>query len=274
MTLPESFQFTQGNLQDYVECRRRFQLRHVLMQPWPDLITDRPSDFELHLQRGAALHRLAHQHARGLEPERLSETIHDETLARWWQTFLHYPPPDLPEELRRAEIMLAAPLAGHRLVAKYDLIAARPGERLVIVDWKTHRRRPRRSELARRQQTRVYRYLAVEAGADLNGGRRPSPEQVEMIYWFAQRDGATEHFAYDSAQHDSAREHLTSLVGQISAHTEPVWPLTADSRRCDFCNYRSLCERGVRAGFLDDLEADIEPDEDRIDLEQITEVEF
>ena len=274
MTFPSTFQFTQGKLQDYVDCQRRFQLRYVLMQPWPALITGEPARFELHMQRGAALHRLAHQHARGIEPQRLAETIHDETLARWWQTFLRRPPRDLPEAVRRAEIVLAAPLGGHRLVAKYDLITVQPGQRLVIVDWKTVRKRPPKSALAHRLQTVVYRYLAVEASAALNDGRLPEPDQVEMIYWFAQSNGETVHFAYDETQHDSACAYLSNLISQIAAHTEPVWPLAADQGRCRFCNYRSLCERGARAGFFDDLEDDIEPVEAVIDLEQIAEVEF
>jgi CRISPR/Cas system-associated exonuclease Cas4 (RecB family) len=274
MTLPETFQFTQGNLQDYVECRRRFQLRYVLMQPWPALITGSPAEYEQHVERGAALHRLAHQYFRGIEPERLSETIHDETLAHWWQTFLRHPPGNLPEQVRRAEIVLGAPLAGHRLVAKYDLVAVEPEERFVIVDWKTTHRRPPRSVLARRLQTIVYRYLAVEAGAELNEDRPPEPDRVEMIYWFAQSHGETERFAYDDSQHESARAYLGDLVNQIADHAEPIWPLTSDESRCRFCNYRSLCERGVRPGFFDDFEGDAEPFEELIDLEQIAEVEF
>jgi CRISPR/Cas system-associated exonuclease Cas4 (RecB family) len=274
MSLPGTFQFTQGSLQDYVDCQRRFQLRHVLMQPWPALITGEPERFELHMQRGAALHRLAHQHARGIDAERLAETIHDETLARWWRTFLDHPPSDLPEAVRRAEIVLTAPLAGYRLLARYDLLAVEPGQRLVIVDWKTVHRRPPKSTLARRLQTIVYRYLAVEAGAALNEDQRPEPSLVEMIYWFAQDKGETVRYAYDETQHDSARAYLSDLISQIAAHKEPVWPLTTDERRCRFCNYRSLCERGATAGFFDDLEDDIEPLEAAIDLEQIAEVEF
>ena len=274
MILPETFQFTQGKLQDYVDCPRRFQLRHVLMQPWPALITGEPEKFELHMQRGAALHRLAHQQARGIDPARLAETIHDETLARWWQTFLRRPPRDLPDAVRHAEIVLTGPIGGHRLLAKYDLIAIQPGEQLVIVDWKTVRKQPPRATLAGRLQTVVYRYLAVEAGAALNNGRSPEPEQIEMIYWFAQSHGQTVRFAYDQAQHDGARAHLLDLTSQIAAHAEPVWPLTAEESRCRFCKYRSLCERGAKAGFFDDLEDDIESLEDTIDLEQIAEVEF
>ncbi len=274
-----TLQFSQGSLQDYVDCPRRFQLRYLLMQPWPALITEPPVESEQHLQRGADFHRLARQHTLGLEPERLAATIHDETLARWWQTYLACPPPDLPAALRRAEVTVAAPVAGFRLVARFDLLAAEPGVRFVVVDWKTSLRRPSRATLARRLQTRVYRYLAVEAGAGYNNGQHPRPEQVEMVYWFAGFGGATERFPYDADQHAADGAWLTSLIAEIVARQEEIWPLTPDERQCRFCNYRSLCERGVKPGFLGDLDDDPEgqsgallPPE--IDLEQIAEIEF
>jgi hypothetical protein len=274
MALPDTFQFSQGNLQDYVDCQRRFQLRHVLMQPWPALITEPALEAERHLQRGTDLHHLAHQHTLGLDAGRLEATIHDEVLARWWHTYLAHWPPDLPEAVRRAELVVAAPLAGFRLVAKYDLLAVDPGERLVVVDWKAVLSRPPRAALARRLQTRVYRYLAVKAGAVFNGGQPPLPEQVEMIYWFAEFDGAVERFPYDADQHVADCEYLAGLIMEIAAHSESIWLLTPDERRCRFCNYRSLCERGAVAAFLDDLEDDLEPSEVTIDLEQIAEVAF
>jgi hypothetical protein len=272
--LPDRFQFSQGSLQDYVDCPRRFQLRYLLMQPWPALVVEPPGEAELHMQRGADFHRLAHQHALGLDAERLSATIHDDVLAGWWQTYLHRFPPGLPEALRRAEVVVTAPLAGYRLMAKFDLLAAEPGARLVIVDWKTSLKRPSRATLARRLQTRVYRYLAVEAGAGYNGGRRPDPDQVDMIYWFADHGGATERFAYDAAQHAADGDYLVDLVAEIAARDEEIWPLTPDLRRCRFCNYRSLCERGVKAGFLGEYDRDLELPEVEIDLEQIAEIEF
>jgi hypothetical protein len=33
--LPLDFQFSQGSLQDYVDCRRRFQLRYLDQLAWP-----------------------------------------------------------------------------------------------------------------------------------------------------------------------------------------------------------------------------------------------
>jgi hypothetical protein len=203
----------------------------------------------------------------------LTETIHDETLARWWQTFLQHPPSDLPHAIRRAEVILAAPWAGYRLVAKYDLLAVEPGQRLVVVDWKTMLKRPTRAFLAGRLQTLLYRFLAVQAGASYSG-EPPQPEQVEMVYWLAAFNGSAERFPYDDRQHASDGDYLTELIGQISAHREPIWPLVADEQHCRFCNYRSLCERGVEAGFLADLKDDLETKDFEIDLEQIAEIEF
>jgi hypothetical protein len=85
--LPVPFRFSQGSLQAYVDCPRRFQLRYLLMQPWPALITDSPLDFERYLQRAADLHRLAHQYYLGIPPEQLTESIADLELGRWWQTW-------------------------------------------------------------------------------------------------------------------------------------------------------------------------------------------
>jgi CRISPR/Cas system-associated exonuclease Cas4 (RecB family) len=274
VTLPDTFQFSQASLQDYVDCPRRFQLRYLLMQPWPALITEPAAEAEQHLQRGADFHRLAHQHALGLDPRLLAATIHDETLAHWWQTYLALPPTGLPETFRRAEVVVTAPLAGYRLLANFDLLAVEPEKQMVIVDWKTSLKRPSRTTLARRLQTRVYRYLAVEAGAEFNGGQRPQPEQVEMVYWFANDGGATERFPYDAAQYTADRGYLAGLIAEIAARDEEIWPLTPDVRQCRFCNYRSLCERGVKPGFLGEFEDDLEPDEVEIDLEQVAEIEF
>jgi len=274
VTLPDRFQFSQGSLQDYADCPRRFQLRFVLMQPWPALVTESPAEAEEHMRRGADLHHLIHQHALGLEAERLEAMIHDPILRRWWRTYMEHPPADVPEAVRRTEVVLAAPVAGRRLVARLDLLAVEPGQRAVIVDWKTPFKRPSRSTLAQRLQTRVYRTLAVRAVAPYNGGRAPEPEQVTMVYWFAQSNGATERFPYDTQQFAADATYLTGLVSEIASRQEPMWPLTPDPGRCRFCNYRSLCERAVKGSFVEELEDDLEATQPEIDLEQIAEIAF
>jgi CRISPR/Cas system-associated exonuclease Cas4 (RecB family) len=273
-SIPNDFQFSQGSLQDYVDCKRRFQLRFVLMQPWPALVAEPAEEAERHLQRGTSFHRLAHQLALGLDHAQLSATIHDPTLARWWQTFLDHAPANLPGTLRRAETVLAAPLEGQRLVAKYDLLAVEPCLRAVVLDWKTSLRRPPRTVLEHRLQTRVYRYLAVEAGSGYNCGENPLPDQVEMVYWYAEFDGAMECFPYSAEQYAADQGFLAGLIGEITTRTEEIWPLADDAGQCRFCKYRSLCDRGAKPGFIGELDEDMEPTEFQIDLEQIAEVAF
>jgi hypothetical protein len=272
--LPETFQFSQGKLQDYVDCPRRFELRHVLMQPWPALITESPGEFEEHQRRGAQFHRLVQQHTLGLHPGQLDPTIRDPTIRRWWRKYLEHPPPGLPEKVRRAEVVVTAPLADYRLLAKFDLLAVEPAHQLIIVDWKTVLKRPSRSVLRQRLQTRLYRYLAVEATAAFNGGQRPQPDQVRMVYWFAASEDVTESFDLDATQFRQERDYLIDLIAQIVARREPDWDLTTDTHRCRFCRYRSFCERDVRPGFLSELDDDPESDDWEIDLEQIAEVVF
>ena len=280
MKLLNDFQFSQGSLQDYVDCPRRFQLRYVERVAWPAIETEPALENEHHLQQGAAFHRLVHQHVLGMTPERLSSAVTDEDLRRWWRNYLENGPADLPPS-RYPEVVLSGPVCGHRLVAKYDLIGVDTRRRAVIVDWKTSRRRSRRKWLAERLQTRVYPYLLVRAGAHLNGGQPLEPEQVEMVYWFANFPGDPEHFSYNTAQFKADGVYLAALIEEIKREIErpegETLPLTTQERRCRYCAYRSLCRRGVRAGLLDETEAEWGPDDDfdiSLDFEQIAEIKY
>ena len=276
MTLPPDFQFSQASLQDYVDCRRRFQLRYLLRLAWPAVEAEPALENERYLQQGAAFHRLVHQHTLGIPPDRLSRAVTDDDLRRWWRNYLESGPADLPS-LRYPEIVLSGPLSGHRLVAKYDLVAVDAGQRAVIVDWKSSRRRSRRQWLAERLQTRVYPYLLVQAGSHLNGGRPLQPEQVEMVYWFANFPAPPERFAYDTAQFKADGLYLASLIEEIRGLGDEDFPLTSLGRRCRYCPYRSLCRRGVKAGLLDEAEDEQEMDDAfdiSLDFEQIAEIEY
>jgi len=265
MNLPTDFQFSQASLQDYVDCPRRFQLRYIRRVAWPALRAEPALESERFVQQGTAFHRLVHQHIVGLPVERLSSAVNDENLRRWWSNYLESPPLNLPPR-HYPEVVLSAPVGGHRLVAKYDLVAldavrrasaeVDASSRAIIVDWKTSRKRPQRRWLAGRLQTRVYPYLLVQAGAQLSAGQPLAPEQVEMIYWFAGFPAEPERFSYDAAQCEADGVYLTSLVEEIVGLGDGGFPLTDQERRCRYCLYRSLCRRGVEAGPFDDAEAD------------------
>jgi len=271
--LPPNFQFSQASLTDYADCPRRFQLRYVLEQDWPAVESEPLVERERLADLGRRFHRLIQQHVHGLPVEPLARAAGaDPDLARWWGNYMGLGignwrlsadwdslPPD-----RRAEVALSVPFGAHRLLAKCDLLATGDG-RAVIVDWKTERRRPDRPSLLRRLQTRVYRYVLAKSEPTL------SPESIVMAYWFAEYPSEPEILAYDSTQFADDEIDLYRLLSEIESRAEAVWPLTPDERKCQFCTYRSLCERGVVAGMAPEEELDIDLE---IDLEKIDEIAY
>lgn len=273
MTLPPDFQFSQSNLQDYVDCARRFELRYLERLLWPAVETEPIAEHERHMQRGSDFHHLVHQHLIGLPMDVLTASITDDELRGWWHSYLDSGFLDSLPENRYPELPLSMPFAGKRLLAKYDLIAIEPGKRVVIVDWKSSQRKTSRQRLQDRLQTHVYPYVLAHAGAHLNGGTPIQPEQIEMVYWFTADPDNPERFEYGIAQHMMNANMLEDLAGEIERRS--VFDLTTDTRQCRFCTYRSLCNRGIQAGDVDevDLLNDAGDDLD-FDFDQIMEVEF
>ncbi len=246
--LPAAFEFSQGSLQDYVDCRRRFQLKYLEGQPWPAVEVEPALELEAYGVYGQRFHRALERYYFGVPADLIGASVQEEPLRSWWRAFLEEPPLNLPETLRVPEVRLSVPLAGQRLVAVFDLLAVDPGRRLVIVDWKTGRYRPPREVMQGRLQTLVYPFVAVEGGRRLFGGE-VDPARVTMVYWFANFPDEPHVFHYGAAEHEAGRGYLASLVGEVvSAQGDREWALTADVARCRFCVYRSLCDRGVFPG--------------------------
>jgi CRISPR/Cas system-associated exonuclease Cas4 (RecB family) len=276
MSLPSDFQYSQSSLQDYVDCPRRFYLRYVRRLSWPAIVAEPALEHERHLQQGVDFHHLVHQHELGISAEQLAAAITDANLRRWWVNYLEKGPGAVPE-VHYPELVLSAPVGSHRLVAKYDLLAVQTGEWAVILDWKTYRRRPQPNWLAERLQTRVYPYLLARAGAHLNEGQPFEPDQVEMVYWFANFPEQPEVYRYGPDRYREDEAYLQSLVEEIEQLAEGEFELTADKKRCDFCPYRSLCERGVLAGDLGEAMEDWDAEGDfdiSLDFDQIAEIEY
>lgn len=279
--LPEDFQFSQASLQDFVDCPRRFQLRYVLRVVWPAAEAEPIEEHERRLQLGLSFHRMVQQQLVGIPEARLAKTATDPDLARWWRNYCVYRPAEvLPTDVaaRYPEVTLAATLAGHRLIAKYDLAVVQPGVRAVIFDWKTSPIRTKPTTLRARLQTRVYRYLLVRSGSHFNGGQPWELAQVEMVYWFAEHPESPVRLPYDAKQYRADAAYLSDLIEQIKGLDDEAFGMTADEKRCKFCRYRSYCERGVAAGGLDEGDGDVE-DEDAglqldLDFEQIAEIAF
>jgi RecB family exonuclease len=114
-------------------------------------------------------------------------------------------------------------------------------------------------------------------GLEIGDWRPFQPEQVEMVYWFANFPQDPERFPYDAAQYEADNHYLASLIEEIKGLGDGDFPLTTQERRCRYCPYRSLCRRGIRAGAFDEAEDEPEWGNDfeiAFEFEQIAEIEY
>lgn len=271
--LPDTFIFSQSSLQDYVDCPRRFELKYLLKQRFPAPQVDDMLEFERRMEQGQQFHQLVHQHLIGIPSDLLQMRIQDSEVADWFSTFLSNGLDGVPQR-RFAEKTLTIPIEDYGLLAKIDLLAI--GDTVQIIDWKTSRFIPKPNILERRLQTVVYRYVVAKGAAYLNDGKAIASEQIELVYWYAAHHGETQRLAYSQAQLEADEQYLLQLIEDID-HSQG-FPLTTDERKCRFCTYRSLCDRGREAGSLDEWDSgdydDMDLDDFEIEFEQIAEIAF
>ncbi len=252
VNLPPAFSFSSSSLQDYADCARRFQLRYLMQQEWPAPLAEPLGEAEQADSLGRRFHRLLERHFLGLPIQR-SEL--DPTFVTWWDAFVSHPIPGLPTTVRRPEIRTTALIGGQRMAATYDLLAYDPGGEAWIIDWKTTKHRPTRTWLDHRLQSILYPLLLIESAPELIGYTL-KPEQVRLVYWFAEYPEQSEVFSYSSQRRDQDRHVIEGLVSKLLATEGDVWPLTMDTNRCRLCQYRSLCDRGKVAGRYDEIDDD------------------
>jgi RecB family exonuclease len=277
LNLPDDFAFSQSSLQAYADCPRRFWLRYVEQLPWPAQEATPVQEHERQMRLGSAFHRLVQRAEIGLDPDLLAARL-AAPLADWFRDYRTYRPADLPTELilveQNVSVPFVDPASGRtfRLAALFDLVAVTPGERAVILDWKTGQHRPGPATLQQRLQSRVYPYVLVEAGDAMPGGPFAA-HQVELRYWYTAAPAQPVRIRHSAAQHDAHRAYLQGLLASILAgRTDEDFPKAPDTeqnraRLCRFCVYRSRCDRGDTPGDLADL-AEVEDERGAVaDLE-------
>ncbi len=281
--IPTNFQFSQSNLQDYANCPRRFQLRWVDRVVWPAVPLEPMQVWEARQTAGSHFHRLVQRQHAGAPEAALERQVQalqvrhpDIPLETWWRNYREHFPAWLPET-RYVETLLSTVVAGKRLVARYDLLAVQPGDKVFIVDWKTSDVPPQPKTMENRLQTVVYRYVITQAGQALNGGKPFLPEQVELVYWYPAIPQSPIRLPYTGAMYHKDETRLKQLVGEISRLSPADFPKTNHLRACQYCVYRSLCEREISPGTLAELdEEDFFVDEpfSPLDFDQVPEIEL
>jgi hypothetical protein len=151
------------------------------------------------------------------------------------------------------ETTLTTELAGHRLVAKYDLILSDQDGGLTIFDWKTSHKLPRKDWLLERVQTRLYRLVLLEASPLFTGGKLRQQNSITMNYWFTAQPQTPVSLPYQTSAYQRDRSDLSQLIEEISASNRRISDARMMIKKCHFCIYRSHCDRGIEAGDLETL---------------------
>lgn len=260
MKLPESFTFSQNNLQDYVDCQYRFLLRHIQHIDWPAVESEPLIEQEMRIDLGFQFHRLVQQSFMGIDPKTLTEAIEEPQLLGWWHDFCELNLFNSPG-FKYAEKLISVPFMGFRLVAKFDLLLLHPDDGVTIYDWKTSSRQPRRQSMALRMQSRTYPALLMLQKDYPSSIRISSPGEITMTYWFPSFPDSPITFDYSQAQYESDLQTIEILVNEICSFNEGQFIKTEDPKKCQYCRYRSLCDRGTVAGNIEVGSEEIETDD-------------
>ena len=262
MKLPENFTFTQQNLQDFVDCRFRFYLKYIKQLDWPAVESEPLVLQEFRMELGRQFHLLVERYLSGIDVPTLTASIVSPELLAWWEAFMGLEL-DLNSAIKSAEKTLSMPFKGYRLLAKYDLLLETETGRIIIYDWKTSPRRPSPQVLQSRLQSRVYPFVLHHSRANQPVG------EIEMSYWFPADPQRPFQFEYSEKQFAWDEEYLSALIEEILTLSEKEALKTDDDKRCLYCRYRSLCDRGITAGELEpDNEQDFTDDDFNIDFEE------
>jgi hypothetical protein len=261
-SLPNGFTFSQSSLQNFVDCRRWFWLRHVENASWPPPATAFQAEQEARMRRGKEFHKLIQRYINGVPEPILTASISgadmDIELYTWWQRFLSRFGEQIPE-LRYAETGLTGSLAGWRLMALYDLVVLKPDGSIDIYDWKTSEHKPKRQKLANKLQTKVYLWLIASRGRDLFPQWSGDVNSIRMSYWFADTQPEFETFTNSSEQFYNDGVYLSGLIQTATTLTKADFQPADEVGPCHYCPYPSYCNREI---VLTDEQEEQETQED------------
>jgi len=259
MPLDNNFVFSANNLQDYVDCPRRFELKYLLNLSWPAILSQPVQELEEKMARGSDFHRLARQFLEGLPEDQLKDGIRSPIVRDWLERFTSFISPFRKNHFF-SEYASYTTIAGYRVVAVFDFITRLDDGQIIIADWKTTESQPRREFYQDRIQSLLYPLVAFETANAIFGIHDEiSPSDISLLYWFPAYPEKSIEFPFSVSQLKDNRTYFSNLIHEIVEKEPGDFPKTDDLRRCDFCQYRSLCERGVEAaemGETQDLDID------------------
>lgn len=238
--------FSAKKVQDYIDCQRRYELRYLLNQSCPAISSEPILEIESNIKKGSEFHFLIHQYLSNIPEEILKRTILDDSMKEWFENFLSFYK-ILEVKSIFSEFRLNAKIEVSRFTAVYDVIYLTENEEIGIIDWKTSKYIPNKKNLASKIQSVLYPFILHEGSAEFLPGFNYPPENISMRYWFPHSPFEEIIFPYGLETHEKNRDFLRSITCEIQEKKLGDFVLTEDEKKCGFCLYRSLCNRGVKA---------------------------
>ena len=252
--IKNSYQFSAKKIQDYIDCQRRYELRYILNQSCPAISSEPILEVESIIKMGNDFHYLIHQYLSNIPEEIIRRMIIDEVMIDWFENFLLFFK-SLEVKSSFSEFPLTAMIEDRKFTAIYDVIYQTQNEEIGIIDWKTSKHIPKKKSLASKVQTILYPYILHEGSTEFLPGSNYPPESISMRFWFPTSPSEEIIFPYGQETHEINREFLESIICEIQEKKLGDFKLTEDEKKCDFCSYRSLCNRGVSASSIIESES-------------------
>jgi len=251
--------FSARSMQDFLECPRRFELRYMLQQSWPAPVTEPVLLYEERIRVGNEFHRIIQKYLIGIELNRLLGASVSPEIDQWLNAF-HSFFTQLQFRTYFSELPLIMPFNNMFFRGVVDFAGLKSDNKLLIADWKTTFHPRRKDTILKSIQSILYPFMIFECRDTVFPGWKGKPEDLKMIYWFADQPEEVISLDYSQKIHKKNSEILNMLVETIG-QTEPgSFQKTDDTKKCIYCEYRSLCERGDKAGPIHELEDEIDLD--------------
>ena len=183
----------------------------------------------------------------------------DARLIGWLSAFFNSPYAN-PTGKLYPETAFTTQIAAHLISAKVDLLQVTDNGNITIYDWKTSRKAPSIPHLKGRFQSKVYPLVVSKR---LNNVDDPMP--IAMVYWEANYPDKPITFIISETNIAIIEKELLFKMNEIKSLSEKDFVLTDDVKRCNWCEFRSFCDRGVSAAtILPDTELELSEYEQEI----------
>ena len=247
------YTFSAAKIQDYLDCERRFELKYIFKQSWPAIASEPVIEIEENIRKGNKFHYLIHQFYSGIPESILLNLIDEEEILDWFNSFLFFNK-TLQIEKAFSEFHLSSQIGEIRLSAVFDLIYLTKNDKVGIIDWKTSHFIPKKSTLAMKVQTIMYPYLINETFHEFLAETNLLPENISMRYWYPGSPDEEFIFKYGQSTHEDHHVFLKNIINEILGKKKGDFLQTCIINKCGYCQYRSLCDRGIRAANIHEIE--------------------